>query len=109
MTDLEEITVLLRKFRDERNWEQFHNAKDLALAISIESGELLEQFLWKNADEADQNKIKEELADVFIFALLLANNYAFDIKQIILEKVKINEKNYPIDKAKGIAKKYTDL
>lgn len=109
MTDLKEITGLLKKFRDERDWGQFHNAKDLALAISIESGELLEQFLWKNADEADRNKIKEELADVFIFAILLADKYAFDVKKIILEKVKKNEENYPIHKAKGIAKKYTDL
>jgi NTP pyrophosphatase (non-canonical NTP hydrolase) len=97
------------KFRNERDWEQFHNPKDLALAISIESAELLELFLWKNADEANTDKVKEELADIFSFSFLLAEKYGFDIKEIVLEKIKRNGEKYPIDKSKGTAKKYNEL
>lgn len=106
---MEEIIKALIKFRNERDWEQFHNSKDLALAISVEANELLELFLWKKPEEADQEKIKEELADVFAFAFLLANKYNFDVKNIVLEKIKKNGEKYPIDKAKGTAKKYNKL
>jgi len=109
MGDIKEITAELLKFRNERDWEQFHNPKDLALAINIEAGELLEEFLWKKAEEAKTEKVKEELADVFAYAFLLANKYDFDVKQIVLEKIKSNGEKYPIDKAKGTAKKYNDL
>ena len=73
MKDIEEIIQELLKFRNERDWEQFHNPKDLALAINVEAGELLEIFLWKNFEDANKEKIKEELADVFAFAFLLAD------------------------------------
>lgn len=106
---MEEIIKALIKFRNERDWEQFHNSKDLALAISVEANELLELFLWKKPEEADQEKIKEELADVFAFAFLLANKYNFNVKNIVLEKIKKNGEKYPIDKAKGTAKKYNKL
>jgi NTP pyrophosphatase (non-canonical NTP hydrolase) len=109
MKESEEIIQELLKFRDERDWEQFHNPKDLALAISIESAELLELFLWKKAEEAYSEKVKEELADIFSFSFLLAEKYGFDVKQIVLEKIKKNEKKYPVDKAKGSAKKYNEL
>jgi NTP pyrophosphatase (non-canonical NTP hydrolase) len=109
MNDLKEIIDAILKFRDERDWEQFHNAKDLALAISIETGELLELFLWKNAEDANIDKVKEELADIFTFAFLIADKYGFDVKQIILEKIKSNAIKYPVDKAKGTAKKYDEL
>ena len=109
MSDIEEIINELLKFRNERDWEQFHNAKDLVLAINVEAGELLELFLWKNAEEVKKEKVKEELADVFAFAFLLADKYGFDVKQIILEKVKQNGEKYPVDKAKGTAKKYDEL
>jgi NTP pyrophosphatase (non-canonical NTP hydrolase) len=105
----QDIIQALIKFRNDRDWEQFHNPKDLALAISIEAGELLELFLWKEANEANKEKVKEELADIFSFALLLADKYGFDVKQIILDKIKINGEKYPIDKAKGTAKKYDQL
>ncbi|MFX7025214.1 nucleotide pyrophosphohydrolase, partial [Acinetobacter baumannii] len=87
----------LLKFRNERDWEQFHNPKDLALAISIESAELLELFLWKKADEANPEKVKEELADIFSFAFLLAEKYDLDVKDIVLEKIKKNGEKYPLD------------
>ncbi len=109
MSELKEIISALTKFRDERDWAQFHNTKDLALAINIESGELLELFLWKNAEDANKDKVKEELADIFSFAFLLANKYNFDVKEIVLDKIKRNAEKYPVDKAKGTAKKYNEL
>jgi len=109
MTDLEEIISELIKFRNERDWEQFHNPKDLALAINIEAGELLELFLWKNHDEANIEKVKDELADVLAFVFLLADKYNLDVKQIVLDKIKKNGIKYPIEKAKGTAKKYDEL
>ena len=109
MTDLEEITQALLKFRNERDWEQFHNPKDLALAINVEAGELLELFLWKNAENANKEKVKEELADILAFSFLLAEKYSLDVKQIVLDKMKLNGEKYPIDKAKGTAKKYNEL
>jgi len=109
MTDIETITKALIDFRNEREWEQFHNPKDLALAISVEAGELLEQFLWKNHEDAKIEKVKEELADVFAFSFLLAEKYGFDVKQIVLEKINKNGEKYPVEKAKGTAKKYDEL
>jgi NTP pyrophosphatase (non-canonical NTP hydrolase) len=109
MNDIKEIIQKLVDFRNERDWEQFHNPKDLALAISIEAGELLELFLWKKSEEADKEKIKKELADIFAFAFLLANKYDLDVKQIVLDKIEENNKKYPSDKSKGTAKKYNEL
>ena len=109
MKESEEIIQALLKFRNERDWGQFHNPKDLALAISIESAELLELFLWKKAEDANTEKVKEELADIFSFAFLLAEKYGFDVKEIVLEKIKRNGEKYPVDKAKGSAKKYNEL
>jgi NTP pyrophosphatase (non-canonical NTP hydrolase) len=109
MDDIKIITDKLLEFRNERDWEQFHNPKDLALAINVEAGELLELFLWKNAEEAKLEKVKEELADIFAFSFLLADKYGFDIKEIVLEKIRSNGEKYPVDKAKGTAKKYTEL
>ncbi len=109
MSDIKEITKALIKFRNERDWEQFHNPKDLAIALNIEAGELLENFLWKSHKDADREKVKEELADVIAYSLLLAEKYGFDVKEILLDKIKKNGQKYPVDKAKGTAKKYTDL
>lgn len=109
MKEIEEITKALIDFRNDRDWEQFHNPKDLALAINVEAGELLELFLWKNAEEADKAKVKEELADILAYSFLLAEKYDFDIKEIVLNKIKINGEKYPVDKSKGSAKKYNEL
>jgi NTP pyrophosphatase (non-canonical NTP hydrolase) len=103
------IIDTLLQFRNERDWEQFHNPKDLALAINVEAGELLELFLWKNAENADKEKIKEELADVFAFCFLLADKYQLNVRDIVLEKIRKNAEKYPVDKAKGTAKKYDEL
>jgi len=109
VNDIQQLTEILRRFRDERDWAQFHNAKDLALALNIEAAELLEVFLWKTSEQADIDSVKEELADVFTFALLLADKYGLDVKQIVLEKMEKNARKYPVEKSKGSAKKYTEL
>jgi len=99
----------LKKFRDERDWEQFHNPKDLSIALSIEANELLEQYLWKKPEEANKEKIEKELADVFAYAFLLANKLQLDVEEILLRKIKHNAEKYPVDKAKGTATKYNEL
>lgn len=102
----------LIEFRDRRDWKQFHNSKDLALAISIEASELNERFLWKNAEEVEKvgsEDIKEELADILAFAFLLAEKHQLDVFDIVLEKIRRNGEKYPVDKAKGTAKKYNEL
>jgi NTP pyrophosphatase (non-canonical NTP hydrolase) len=112
MSEIEEITNELIKFRNERNWAQFHDSKNLAVALSIEAAELNELFLWKNLAESEQvnkEKIKEELADIFTYAFLMAEKHRLDVKQIVLDKIKRNGEKYPVDKAKGIAKKYNEL
>ena len=96
-------------FRNERDWEQFHNPKDLAIAINIESSELLERFLWKSPTDVDRKGVEEELADVFAYSMLLAHHYGFDVDEIVLKKVQKNSEKYPVDKAKGTSKKYTEL
>jgi NTP pyrophosphatase (non-canonical NTP hydrolase) len=95
-------------FRDERDWAQFHNPKDLAIAVSSEAGELLELFLWKDSGEENKERVKEELADILIYCFLLAEKYGFDVGEIISQKIITNAKNYPVDKAKGTAKKYNE-
>jgi len=102
----------LIQFRNERDWEQFHDSKNLALAIAIEAAELNELFLWKKDSEAeniDLSKLKEELADVLAYAFLLAEKHNLDVHEIVLEKIKKNNTKYPVSKAKGTAKKYNEL
>ena len=112
MSDFKELIDALVKFRDERDWAQFHDSKNLATAISIEAAELNELFLWKTikeSEEVNKEKIKEELADILAYSFLLANRHGFDIKRIVLDKIKRNGEKYPVDKAKGTAKKYNEL
>lgn len=109
MDSIETIIDEIVNFRDQRDWEQFHNSKDLALAISIEAGELNELFLWKKPEEVNIVKLKEELADIFTFCFLLAHKHGLSVKDIVLTKLKANALKYPVDKAKGTAKKYNEL
>lgn len=109
MADIAELTTKLIEFRDERDWKQFHNPKDLAIALSIESSELMELFLWKHHTQAPKEKIKEELADVIAYALLLAHECNLDISEIVTAKIKLNSYKYPIEKVKGNSKKYNDI
>ena len=90
MSPLSDTINEIIRFRDKRDWKQFHNAKDLALAISIEAAELNELFLWKTSEEVDRTKLKEELADILTFCLLLAHEQGLDAQQIISDKLKLN-------------------
>ena len=112
MSDINELIDALVKFRDERDWAQFHDSKNLATAISLEAAELNELFLWKTikeSEEVDRERLKEELADVLAYTLMLANKHGIDMKQAVLEKIAKNAAKYPVDKAKGTAKKYDEL
>ena len=100
------------KFRDDRDWKQFHNPKDLAISISLEAAELLEVFQWSGTDvsnEGKQEKIKEELADVLNYCVLMADACGLDIDEIVQEKIKVNNEKYPVSKAKGKKEKYNKL
>lgn len=101
----------INKFRDDRNWRQFHNEKDLAISISIEAAELLEIFQWKTPEEATQDfeHLKEEIADVLIYSYMLADNLGLDIDEIIKEKLKKNNMKYPVRESKDSKKKYNEL
>ena len=106
------IQEKILKFRDARNWKQFHNPKDIAISISIEAAELLEVFQWSGSDVSADNKIekiKEELADVLIYSTLMATDLGLDIDEIISNKLVANDKKYPVEKAIGSSKKYTEL
>lgn len=109
MNQIEKITAEIIKFRDDRDWEQFHNGKDLALALSIEASELNQLFLWKSAEDVNIEKVKEELADILNYAFLIAHKYNLNVEDIILNKIEKNAEKYPVDKAKGNAKKYNEL
>ncbi len=109
MDEIKNLTNRLLAFRDERDWAQFHNPKDLAIAISIEAGELLELFLWKSPEEGNKERAAMEIADIISFCFLFANQYGFDITEIVTDKIRENELKYPVAKAKGNAKKYNEL
>jgi len=108
-SSIEALTKEIIAFRDERDWKQFHNAKDLAIAASIEAGELLELFLWKSPKDADREKVRRELADLLMYCLLLAHEQELDVADIIHEKLAENREKYPVSKARGNARKYTEL
>ena len=107
--DVDRLIRQIVEFRDQRNWAQFHNSKDLALGLSIEAAELNELFLWKKPEEADPARVREELADILIFSLMLLEKYGLDLEKIVLEKLAANEEKYPVGKARNSAAKYTDL
>ena len=105
---MNKIIQNLIAFREERNWKQFHTPENLAKSISIEAGELLECYQW-SYENIDRNKVKEELADVMIYCIYLAEYYKFDIQEIISEKITKNEEKYTISDSKNNCKKYTDF
>lgn len=111
MMTKETIEQILR-FRDDRDWKQFHNPKDLAISISLEAAELLEVFQWSAEDvtcEEKIDKIREELADVVNYCVLMADAYGLDLDEIVQEKIKKNNEKYPVEKAKGSKEKYDVL
>ncbi|MTB48020.1 nucleotide pyrophosphohydrolase [Streptococcus uberis] len=102
----------INTFRDDREWRQFHSEKDLAISVSLEANELLELFQWKTSEEVIETKrenLKEEIADVVIYAYMLADNLGFDMDSIIREKLAKNAEKYPVSKSKNSNKKYTEL
>lgn len=109
MNSISHIVERIREFNNERDWAQFHNPKDIAIAISIEANELLECYLWKDSENAVKEKVKEELADVLIYSLMLADKYDFCVEDILNEKISLNALKYPIEKAKGKSSKYNEL
>ena len=114
--DIRELQQKVIAFRDARDWAQYHNPKDLAISLMLEVAELLEIFQWKDPQEVEAIKsdpescrrVKEELGDILIYALTLCHAFGFDPTEVILEKLEINEKKYPVEKAKGNARKYTE-
>jgi NTP pyrophosphatase (non-canonical NTP hydrolase) len=112
VTTLKHLQQKIIEFRDARNWKQFHTPKDLAISLSLEAGELLENFQWKTSEEAVQENfenMKDELADVVIYALLLSHELGIDLEEAIMDKMKKNEQKYPIEKSFGSKKKYSEL
>ena len=101
---MEDLIKKINQFRDDRDWRQFHNAKDLALSVSLEASELLENFQWKSSEDAiadDLENIKDEIADVMIYCLMLADDLGLSVEEIIKNKIKKNGKIYTVEKSKG--------
>jgi len=117
VTRIVELKQMVKQFSEERDWDQFHNAKDLVIGIVTEASELLEAFRFKSEQEVEDmfkddtqvRNIRDELADIFYFALRLAQKYDIDVSKSLDDKIKDNAKRYPVDKAKGSNKKYTEL
>lgn len=113
--DIKDLQEKIIKFRDKRDWKQFHNPKDLAISMLLESAEVLEHFQWKNAEEMEEhlkknrNDVADELADVFYWILLMSHDLNIDLVKAVNRKMKENEKKYPVKKAKGSHKKYNQL
>jgi len=115
MNDLTELTAAVVRFRDERDWKQFHNPKDVALSLLLEAGEVLEIFQWKDAAgvaeaaQARQADLADELADVLSYTLLMAHDLGIDLSAALRAKLEKNALKYPVEKAKGSSGKYTEL
>ncbi len=114
-SSLEELRDALRRFAAERDWDQFHFPKNLAIALSVEAAELLEHFQWLPDLESavlpaeTRAKIREELADVLLYLVRLADKLDIDLAAAAVDKLSVNAQKYPVDKARGTSKKYTDL
>ncbi len=112
VNEIKELTKLLTQFRDERDWSQFHDSKNLALALSIEAAEINELFLWKNSEEEfnaiDNERLAEEVADVLAYTLLLADRLALEPAEIVKAKIEKNRSKYPAEKVRGSSKKYNE-
>ncbi len=115
LMDIKELQEKIIKFRDQRDWKQFHNPKDLAISMLLESAEVLEHFQWKTKEEMEdhikknRNKVADELADVFYWILLMSHDLDIDLVKAVNRKMRENEKKYPVKKARGSHKKYTEL
>lgn len=109
---MDELITDINKFRDDRDWRQFHNPKDLALSISLEASELLENFQWKTSEEAiekNAENIQDEIADVFMYLMMLTDDLNLNIEDIVRAKLDKNNSKYPVEKSKGNKDKYSSL
>lgn len=112
---LVELRDALRRFAAERDWDQFHSPKNLAIALSVEAGELLERFQWLSEAESqslsptERSRVEQEMADVLLYLIRLADRLKVDLAAAAREKMRINAEKYPVDKARGKSKKYTEL
>jgi dCTP diphosphatase len=112
---IEDLTKLVLDFRHERDWKQFHNPKDMALSLMLESAELVELMQWRNGPQLDahlakiKDRVGEELADVLGWILLLASDQGLDLAVAFRKKIELNKKKYPIEKSRGSARKYDEL
>lgn len=115
MTEVKEITEKIKKFRDERDWMQFHDPKNMAVSVILEASELLEHFQWKTTEEVEkyarqnQAEIKDEIADIALYLFELADNLGINLIEAMDQKLKKNEMKYPVEKAKGKHTKYNKL
>jgi dCTP diphosphatase len=115
MTSLEDLTKLMLAFRDEREWAQFHNPKDVALSLTLEAAELLELMQWRSGTDLvehlrrNREAVEDELADVLGWVLVLAHDQGIDLAEAVKNKLRKNAAKYPVEKARGVAKKYTEL
>lgn len=115
MSELKKMQSSILEFREARDWEQFHNPKDCAISLSLEAAEVLEHFQWKSSEEitdyikSNKTEISHELADVLYWVLLMSADTKIDIEKAFYEKMTMNQAKYPIAKAKGTHKKYTEL
>jgi NTP pyrophosphatase (non-canonical NTP hydrolase) len=115
MNTIEELTQLMLRFRDEREWSQFHNPKDVAISLTLEAAELLELMQWKSGPEliehlkVNRDLLADELADVLGWVLVLAHDQGIDLNEAVKRKLEKNAAKYPVEKARGVAKKYTEL
>ncbi|NHM15035.1 nucleotide pyrophosphohydrolase [Xiamenia xianingshaonis] len=110
--NFEEAAEKALAFREERDWSQFHNPKDLAVSISLEAAELLEVFQWSGADlevARKASKAKEELADVAIYCIYMADRLGVDLAEAISDKIEANDRKYPVEKSRGNSRKYNEL
>lgn len=106
---MDEILNFLNFFRGQRDWKKFHTSKNLAMAVGSEAGELMDLFLWDRDKDVDSEKVEKELADILIYCLYIADNWKIDLLDAVIKKTIENDSKYPVDKAKGTAKKSTDL
>jgi dCTP diphosphatase len=111
--DIEDISKRLRKFVEDRDWGQYHSPKNLAISLAVEAAELLEIFQWlpdnQPYDEPIRDKASEEIADILIYAIMFSHMMNIDMGKAVLKKIEMNDRKYPVDKAKGVAKKYDEL
>ena len=115
MSKLQKIKSRIRRFSDERDWDQFHSAKNLSMALSVEAAEIVEHFQWLTEEQSDNlpqptlDKVEAELADTFVYLLQLSDRLGIDLLDAAIKKMELNEAKYPVEKAKGKATKYTEL